>query len=93
MRRTTITLPQEMVDELVEATGSGSKTRAVTLAVEEELCGVARGEDVHGRDLADAFRPVPVRQDMGHGQLRAPVRLVEVEAVLFKAGQINDAAV
>ena len=37
MRRTSITLPQEMVDELVEATGAGSKTRAVTLAVEEEL--------------------------------------------------------
>ena len=37
MRRTTITLPQEMVDELVKATGAGSKTRAVTLAVEEEL--------------------------------------------------------
>jgi len=37
MQRTTITLPQEMVNELVEATGVGSKTRAVTLAVKEEI--------------------------------------------------------
>ena len=37
MRRTTITLPQGLVDELVEVTGASSKTRAVTLAIEEEL--------------------------------------------------------
>jgi len=37
MRRTTITLPQGLVDELVGLTGAGSKTRAVTLAIEEEL--------------------------------------------------------
>ncbi len=37
MRRTTITLPQGLVDELVGLTGAGSKTRAVILAIEEEL--------------------------------------------------------
>lgn len=37
MQRTTITLPRELVDELVEVTGASSKTRAVTLAIEEEL--------------------------------------------------------
>ena len=37
MRRTTITLPQGLVDELVGLTGASSKTRAVILAIEEEL--------------------------------------------------------
>ncbi|MBT9163772.1 MAG: hypothetical protein DDT24_00692 [Chloroflexi bacterium] len=37
MRRTTITLPQRLVDELVEVTGASSKTHAVIRAIEEEL--------------------------------------------------------
>ena len=37
MRRTTITLPQGLVDELVEVTGANNKTRAVTLVIKEEL--------------------------------------------------------
>ncbi|MBE0414921.1 MAG: DUF2191 domain-containing protein [Dehalococcoidia bacterium] len=37
MYRTTITLPQGLVDELVKVTRAKSKTRAVTIAIEEEI--------------------------------------------------------
>src|SRR5690606_25676777 len=40
-----------------------------------------------------APRPVPVRQDVRHRQVRPPARLVEVEAVLGEAGQVDQAAV
>ena len=37
MHRTTITLPQGLVDELVKLTRARSKTSAVSLAIEEEI--------------------------------------------------------
>jgi hypothetical protein len=37
MRRTTITLPEGLISELVEVTRSRNKTSAVTLAIKEEI--------------------------------------------------------
>jgi len=37
MRRTSITLPQGLVDDLVKVTGGKNKTRAVTAAIEAEI--------------------------------------------------------
>jgi hypothetical protein len=48
---------------------------------------------VDGRDLADAVGPVPVRQDVRHGKVRPPARLVKVKPVLLEPGEVNDAEV
>ena len=48
---------------------------------------------MHGRDLADALGPVPVRQDVGHGKIGAPVRLINVETIFLEAVEIDDAEV
>ena len=45
------------------------------------------------RDLPDAFGPVPVRQNVRHRQVGTPARLINVEAVFWEAGQINDAEI
>ena len=37
MQRTTITLPAELVNELVEAVSAKSKTEAVIIAIQDEL--------------------------------------------------------
>ena len=48
---------------------------------------------MHRRDLSHAVGPGPVRKDMDHGKVRAPAGLVDIEAVLLEAGQINNAKV
>src|SRR5688500_15428097 len=48
---------------------------------------------MHGRDLSDALRPGPVREQMRHRVLGPPARLIEVETVFFETGQVDDATV
>src|SRR6266536_4477590 len=48
---------------------------------------------MHRRDLSDALGPVPVRQDVGHGKIGAPVRLINVETIFLEAVEIDDAEV
>ena len=45
----------------------------------------------HG--LHGAIRPVPVRQNVRHRKIETPVRLVDIEAVLGEAGEVNDAEI
>ncbi len=53
MKRTTITLPQELVDELLEVTPSKNKTQAVIAAIQERIkrkkMEVLKGMAGHGR--------------------------------------------
>jgi hypothetical protein len=37
MKRTTVTLPRELVDELMEVTPAKNKTQAVTRAIQESI--------------------------------------------------------
>lgn len=37
MKRTTVTLPKELVDDLVEVTPAKNKTQAVILAIQERI--------------------------------------------------------
>ena len=63
-------------------------------AVEEKFRFVAGSIDVDRRDLADAVGPVPVlRQDVRQGMIGTPMGLVEIKAVLRKAGQVNNAEI
>src|SRR6266404_1029681 len=48
---------------------------------------------MHRRDLAHTFRPVPMRQNMGHRQLGSPPGLINVEPILLKAAKIEDAEI
>ena len=48
---------------------------------------------MHRRDLPDALGPGPVRQDVGHRKIGAPVRLINVEAIFLEAVEIDDAEV
>src|SRR5262249_13029278 len=48
---------------------------------------------VHRRDLADAFRPRPVRKDMRHRMVRPPVGLVEIEPIFLETGKIDNPVV
>ena len=77
--------------------GSGTRAARASCAPASARSGTARprrrGVDVHGRHLPDALGPGPVRQDVRHRQLRPPARLVDVEAVLLEAGEIDDAEV
>src|SRR5262249_41065052 len=63
------------------------------MAVEEQFRFVTRGVHVNRRDRAFASLPVPMRQEMGHRQLRSPARLIQVEPVLFESSQIENAKV
>ena len=64
--------------------------RAVRLAVQKELHGLAVGEARHRDNLALLAFPVPVREQVQHG-LGGPLALVEEVAVLFEAASIQDA--
>jgi len=66
---------------------------AERFAVEEQLRLVAGSEHMHRRDLAGALRPVPMGQDVNHGQIGPPSGLVEVEQILLEAAQVNDAEI
>src|SRR5467141_3796155 len=48
---------------------------------------------MHRRDLTDALGPIPMWQDMGHGKVRPPTRLVNVKTILLEAGQVDDAEI
>ena len=48
---------------------------------------------MHRRDLTDALRPRPMREQVGHGQFGPPVGLVEIITVLGEAGQVDDAEI
>ncbi|MEW6380801.1 MAG: DUF2191 domain-containing protein [bacterium] len=37
MKRTTLTVPRDLIDELVKATGAKNKTQAVILAIQDEI--------------------------------------------------------
>ncbi len=37
MKRTTVTLPRELIDELLEVTPAKNKTQAVTAAIQERI--------------------------------------------------------
>ena len=63
------------------------------LAVDEELRLLPRGVYHHRGGLTNALGPGPVREDVRHGQVRTPVRLVEVETILREPCQVDDAGV
>src|SRR5215471_4665795 len=44
-------------------------------------------------DLARTLRPGPVRQNVRHRMIGAPIRLVQIEPVLLEARQIDDAEI
>ncbi len=44
MRRTNVTLPQDLVDSLLETTGAKNKTKAVLEAIEDYLQKKRQGE-------------------------------------------------
>lgn len=37
MKRTTLSVPRDLIDELVKATGAKNKTQAVILAIQDEI--------------------------------------------------------
>src|SRR5947208_16880344 len=62
-------------------------------AIEKQFRFFARRVDMHGRDLSDAVRPVPMRQEVRHREIRPPVRLINVETIFLEAVEIDDAEV
>src|SRR5262249_49093929 len=62
-------------------------------SIQEQLCLVARSVDVDRGYLANAFRPVPMGQDMGHWQIGPPPGLVDIEPVFLESAQVDDAEV
>jgi hypothetical protein len=45
---------------------------------------------VNRSDLADALGPVPMGKNVHHAQLGTPAGLIDIEAILFKAGELDD---
>ena len=61
-------------------------------AVQEQLRFITRSVHVHRGHLSQ--RPVPtLRHEMRHGEVRAPARLVEIEAVFLETGEVDDAEI
>ena len=48
---------------------------------------------MHGGHLSLPARPIPVRENMNHGKVGSPMRLIQEESILFKPGQINDSRI
>ena len=63
MHRTTITLPRELVDELVEVTDARNKTRAVILAVKE---GIRKRKLENIKEVAGSLEFEMEAEDLRH---------------------------
>ena len=66
---------------------------ALTLAVHKQLCRWVVGVAIHWSDLPLASCPSPVGKQVDGVLILVPVAAVEVEAVFWKSGKVNDAKV
>src|SRR5580765_5915704 len=62
-------------------------------AVEKKLGLVARRINVDGGYLANAIRPIPVGQNVGHRKIGPPAGLVDIETVFWETAQIDNAEI
>jgi metal-responsive CopG/Arc/MetJ family transcriptional regulator len=67
MQRTTITLPADLVNELVEAVSARSKTEAVTIAIQDEI-RLRKKERI--KALAGKFEFELSAEELRHGDHR-----------------------
>src|SRR5262249_14335254 len=63
------------------------------LAIEKQLGFISRCVNVNRRDLSDTIRPIPMGENMRHRQLGPPVGLIDVVAILRKAGEVDNTKV
>ncbi len=71
MARTTVTLPQELLDELVDLVGARNKTQAVLEAVRQEI---RRRKRQRIRSLAGRLEFDLTADDLRHGDERTGLR-------------------
>src|ERR1051325_3276642 len=58
-------------------------------SIKEKFALVAGGVDVNRCHLANPFWPIPVRKNMGDGQIWSPPRLIKVVSIFFETSKIK----
>ncbi len=67
MKRTTLTVPHDLIEELVKITGAKNKTQAVILAIEDEI---KFRKKVRIKQMAGHLEFIQEADDIRHGDHR-----------------------